>query len=237
MKALVVGLGRMGGFHRKVLLDLGYDVDTVDPQRGLRADYRTLVDAGKLYDVAAISCPPEFLAEAAMQLAGVPMLVEKPFALGYEEATELAAALEGAPVCVGFVERFNPHIRALRRWISGLDVTTARFVRLSDRPTWNIDLDLRIHDFDLAYYLGVEDVAGFDTRAESEAKVRRIEIIHRDANGLPRDLIADFIDHAQSPLHALWHAFLSGRDYPKPDDALRALGRVEQATTTLEAVA
>ena len=223
MKALVVGLGRMGSFHRKVLLDLGYDVTTVDPNRALRADHSTVAAAGRFYDVAAIACPAENLGEAAIELAGIPMLVEKPFALGPAEGHKLAARLEGTPVCVGFVERFNPHIRALKSWIAGLDVTQARFVRWSDRPTWDIDLDLRLHDIDLAYHLGVEAVAEFDTRAESEAKVRRIEIIHRDAHGQPRNLTADFIDHIQSPLHALWHAFLSGHDHPGPEDALRAL--------------
>jgi hypothetical protein len=37
----------------------------------------------------------------------------------------------------------------------------------------------------------------------------------------------DLMDHQQSPLHALWHTFLSGGEVPRPVDALRVLEALE----------
>src|SRR4051812_33272477 len=54
VKALVVGYGRMGRFHTKVLADLGYDVSTLDPDPGAGADYQR-TDPIATYDAVAIA--------------------------------------------------------------------------------------------------------------------------------------------------------------------------------------
>lgn len=235
MNALIVGLGRMGSFHRKILLDLGYHVTTVDPDPAAGADHPTITDATlprhAKYDTAAIACPAQHLVESAFQLAGTRMLIEKPFALDYQTAAMLTTYLNaaGAPVCVGFVERFNPQIRALKTKLVDLPrVTHARFTRWSDRPSWDARLDLLTHDIDLAHHLDLGYVlpfsaVQFDTRADQPHKVRRIELDHADG----QQTTADLMDHNHSPLHALWHSFLTGQPVPGPDDATHALQVIE----------
>jgi predicted dehydrogenase len=216
MIALVVGNGRMGRFHGKVLADLGYDVVTVDPIAP--ADYAITSDALRHVapDVAAIACPPQHLEEEALKLVGTPMLVEKPFALTRSDAVRLAWKLGDTPCCVGFVERFNPQVRTLRQRLEGRTIHAAQFVRQSERPSPDVLLDLAIHDADLAAYLGIPYAAA-KFEAAYGGKKRSIKITH--------DLgteVVDLRDHDLSPLHGLWHAFLSGGDYPTPHDAIKA---------------
>lgn len=240
MKALVVGLGRMGMFHRRVLHDIGFDVTAVDPDPATGAQFRSIADASRRrtvrYDVAAIACPTEHLVRSAVQLAGTPMLVEKPCATNEYEAAFLGAYLraQATPVCVGFVERFNPRVRELRDRVAAgpHSVHSARFVRYSDRSSDDLALDLLTHDVDLARHLGIElaPLCGeieFDVRADEPHKVRRIEL---EVSGpsetrtpTRRTVHADLMDHDESPLHALWHAFLSGRAVPTPADAAVAI--------------
>src|SRR6187431_1976015 len=116
MRALVVGRGRMGAFHEKVLRDLGYDVTTVDPEPARGADFATVEEAlpkfdeaswqptTSRFDVAVVAVPPEHLLDTAYRLAGTPkLLIEKPFALNTRNASMLAAYLKasGSAVCVG----------------------------------------------------------------------------------------------------------------------------------------
>ena len=241
MKALIVGAGKMGSFHARVLRDLGYTTTTVDPDPAKCADYRTIREAllaypGHLlsggFDIAAIACPPEYLLDSAFQLAGMRMLVEKPFATNSRDAAMLGAYLKaaGAPVCVGFVERFNPRFRDLQALRNRVIIKRLRFTRWNDRPSPDVLTDLRLHDVDLARVLCVGDhIAEFDTRAEQSRRVRHIQMTYCDpsAGAEQRRCTFDLMEHNQSPLHALWHAFLTGQKVPTPDDAVRALQIVE----------
>ena len=242
MRALVVGLGHMGRFHHKVLSDLGYHVFSVDPDPGAGADYLSLREARMMreFDVACISCPAERLGDCAFDMAGTPMLVEKPFATNLRDAELLRAYLEskGSAVAVGFVERFNPHVRDLReRLRCSVEIAGAHFTRWSVRSSWDVGLDLLIHDVDLAYCLGVDSATvSYDARADMSLTIRRIEVdVLMMGSVMERETIrADLLAHRQSPLHALWHAFLSGGDYPRPSDAIRAHGAL-QALAHVEA--
>jgi hypothetical protein len=207
----------MGGFHAKALADLGYTITTVDPDPRRGATHRTV--PRRRYDVAAIAAPPATLPALAGQVAphATRLLVEKPVALTLQQAEGLARDLGGKNVCAGFIERFNPRARELRRRlpIIGRPVN-AHFVRWSDRPTWNTDVDLRIHDVDLAHWLELDCPVTYDTRAAD--RKRRIVTI----SGTHGTLTADLMAHSLSPLHALWHAFLTGQDVPTLDDAVHA---------------
>lgn len=219
-RALVVGYGRMGRLHAKVLRDLGYTVTTVDPDPATGADHPTIAQASlekHLLDVAAIATPAELLVESAFQLGGTPMLVEKPFATSHREGLMLAAYLKnaGAPVCVGLIERFNPKVRVLKRG----SFKSAHFTRWNDRPSPDVTLDLLTHDIDLMHHLGLDlSRTTFDVKAAQPERVRRIDLVTFD----DEQITVDLMDHDQSPLHALWHAFLSGKPVPTPRDALRA---------------
>jgi len=235
--ALVVGYGRMGGFHAKTLRDLGYEVVTVDPDPAVEADFFTLDTViapfpatwvrGDTFDVAVVACPPEHLLDTAYRLAGLPMLVEKPFAMSLRDAHLLDAYLARfeQPVAVGLVERFNPQVRALRGLLETFalgKITGVTFRRHNPRPSWDEGLDLRLHDVDLALWLRLLSMNGcsvaFDTVADTDERVRVIEV--RAERGHYR---FDLMEHDQHPLTFLWHAFLSGGEYPKPEDAIKAL--------------
>lgn len=212
MRALVVGLGRMGRFHRRALRDLGLDVTSVDPDPRAGAAHLSM-PSSRGFDVVCVAAPIRHLAEAAAEWAGHDgwLLVEKPFAACLGDAVALRDALEGQRVAVGYVERFNPRVRELRERLAGQRVEAATFTRWNDRPSDDVALDLTSHDVDLARYLGVARPV-FDSRAG--VPVRRREIA-------ACELRADLLDHDASPLHAQWHAFLSDREgYATPASAV-----------------
>jgi len=230
VKALVVGHGHMGHFHARALRDLGYDVTTVDPYA--LADLDALPCLGA-YSVAAVATPPVLLPEFgwACASAGLRTLIEKPFAQTVEEAGGLAVVLEGMETCVGFIERFNPQTRKLREHLPRIGrPIRATFHRWNDRPTTDLLTDLRIHDVDLANYLDLRCPIVFDTRADAPVKRRSITLV-----GDAGSVAVDLMDHDTSPLHALWHAFLSGKPVPGPQDAVAALVALSEQTRAVAA--
>lgn len=220
MNALIVGAGRMGILHRRVLRDLGLDVSTVDPDPTAGADHLTVPH--EAYDVVCIAAPIDHLADEAARWEGHEgwLLIEKPAAPSLEQARDLAYLLAGQRVAVGYVERFNPQVRALREQLTGERPIRARFTRCNDRPTPSVTLDLQSHDLDLAAHLGLTCPTVFDTRAEQPIRRREVTVCCENR----RPLVADLMDHDTSPLHAQWHAFLSDRPgYATLDDAVAVL--------------
>lgn len=213
MRALVVGHGRMGGFHARVLRDLGLDVTTVDPDPVVGADYQRV--PSRNFEVACIAAPIGWLVdEAACWVAHEGwLLVEKPFAETLERAVMLAAAFEGQRVAVGYVERFNPQVRVLRSMLAEHDPSLVTFQRWNTRRSPDARLDLAAHDIDLAAFLGVACPVRFDARSDAPRHVRRVDVDGRVA--------VDLMAHETSPLHAQWHAFLSDRaGFATPADAI-----------------
>lgn len=239
MRALVVGLGHMGTFHYQTLRNLGYQVDTVDPDLSKNATYTTIEEAllARKYDIAAVAVPIGQLVESAFKLAGIKMLVEKPFAPTAREAAMLGAYLEGkAPVCVGYLERFNPVVLDLKERLKWPHVRAVRFTRWSDRPSTDPVIDLLTHDVDLARYLLTEEwgaravsLCSFDYRYDQPTKRRRIEVDvavpSLDGAGTMKDetWTVDLMDHDLKPLFAEWHAFLMDEKVATPADAVAAL--------------
>lgn len=233
--ALVIGLGRMGTFHAKVLADLGYDVTTVDPDPARQATY----PAPPLghYPIVAIATPITALAtttkRAVIHHRPTYLLVEKPFAASTTQAAAVIPVLLDVPhVAVGYTERFNPQVRRLRDFLVRRDTSAlnATFVRHNERPTSSINLDLRAHDIDLAHHLELAKVAAYDTRAHQPRTTRRIDLTIADEESVAS---IDLTAHSTSPLHAMWHTFLSNRDgYATPIDALRILEHIEHEHTT-----
>lgn len=231
MKALVIGHGRMGRFHARVLADLGCDVTTLDPDPLAGADHSHARQVGRYsFDAVAIATPIEHLAPTAALWAhrARHLLIEKPMAASAEEARELMVLLsftDGVEAAVGYVERFNPQFRSLRERISGHRVVCAAFTRYNPRPTADVALDLQSHDVDLARTLGLnpEDHTrvALNTRAGA-AELRREITVATDVAGMTER--ADLTQHETSPLHAQWHALLSGSGgYATPADALAVL--------------
>ena len=205
----------MGGFHRRVLRDLGFDVTTVDPDPAVGADFVRVPH--KNFGVVCVATPIQYLADEAARWVGHPgwLLVEKPFAASLAEAEALALLLADQAVCVGYVERFNPQIRRLRELLATSPPSAVVFRRWNDRESPDVALDLSSHDVDLAAFLGLQCLVTLDSRAETGLqRVRRVEI-----DGVRR---VDLMAHDSSPLHAQWHTFLSGRQgHAGPRDAVR----------------
>lgn len=218
MRALVVGHGHMGRIHARVLTDLGFDVTTADPSVEAGADVLTVEEWR--WDAAAVATPVQHLVPYAIGLlrAGTPTLVEKPVSVAVADVERLSACqrLSQTPCAVGFVERFNPRVIDLKRHLEQhLQPGGVVFTRFNDRPSFNVALDLALHDIDLAHHLGFDPRACiFRTRAGTDRRVRRIDLSGYGA--------VDLMDHQSSPLHGLWRAFLAGGDYPTLVDAIAA---------------
>jgi UDP-N-acetylglucosamine 3-dehydrogenase len=169
LRAGLIGLGHMGSHHARALRALD-DVDLVavvdpagDPHRvadgiALFSDLDDLLRHG--IDYAVIAAPTCRHADLGLRLAaaGVPTLIEKPLAPDPESARRLVDAYRtaGLPAAVGYTERFNPAITALRaRLQDGLlgDVFDINTRRTGTYPARIADVgvihDLATHDIDL----------------------------------------------------------------------------------------
>lgn len=173
LKVGLIGLGHMGQNHLRILsmlkdVELVFIADTnAATAKRLGATYgvQGLSDpVVALGDVeAVVICTPtvthaDYIRMAAVRVNNI--FVEKPMASTLLEAKEVAAfvASEGLNLQVGFIERFNPAVQALKSIIDKaervISIDFTRTNKLSARIT-DVDVvtDLMIHDIDLALYL------------------------------------------------------------------------------------
>lgn len=172
----------MGGRHARVLAELSarfdfvgwYDVcDSVRcAQAAVRLrDEHEAIERAQLVVVATPISAHAATVERALA-AGRHVLVEKPLGATAAEAEAMArAARGGARLYVGQSERFNPVVRALARLLRGdrlIAIDSARVGPSKPRVCRAADghaagdhgvlLNLGVHDFDLAAYLGGGEV-------------------------------------------------------------------------------
>ena len=165
-RVAVVGCGRMGKLHARVLdempsAELACVVDANPAAAGSLAkqrNCRALTDAAEavgLIDAAIIAVPTVHHLAAARPFiaAGKPVLIEKPFTddiAGGQELLALAARTNTS-VQVGHTERFNPAVIAMRKYAIRPKFIEAQ--RLSPFTFRSADvgvvLDMMIHDLDL----------------------------------------------------------------------------------------
>jgi predicted dehydrogenase len=173
IKVGLIGLGNMGRNHLRVLSMLkGFELTFVADankdlaaKAGLAHGIPGMVDPEPLLGEvdAVVICTPtvthaDYIRMAAGHVKNI--FVEKPLAATLVEAQEIAAFAKGKGlnVQVGFIERFNPAVQALKTVLDrterviSLDFT--RTNKVSARIT-DVDVvtDLMIHDIDLALYL------------------------------------------------------------------------------------
>ncbi|UYG15679.1 Gfo/Idh/MocA family oxidoreductase [Brachybacterium huguangmaarense] len=187
LRAGLIGLGMMGRHHARNLAALP-DVELVavaDPQgdphgaapgKEILPDAEALIAAG--IDYAVVAVPTAFHRDVALTFAeaGVHCLVEKPLAFDIAEAEEIAGAFERAGLvgAVGYIERYNPALQAMRSRIGDgqlgeiYQITTRRQggfpARIADV---GVVKDLATHDLDLTAWVAqspYESVAAFSTR-------------------------------------------------------------------------
>ena len=169
----LVGLGRMGRHHARVLQTLDGVVlaGAVDPAGDqyraapgvpLVQDLDALIRLG--LDYAVLACPTSLHEPlgTVLALAGVPTLIEKPLAGDPASARRLAHAFHSAavPAAVGYIERYNPALIALRQRLrDGLlgDVFSVATRRTGPYPVRITDVgvihDLATHDLDLTSWI------------------------------------------------------------------------------------
>ncbi len=191
LRAVVIGLGRMGMHHVRACMDVSdvnlvavFDQDT-DLARTVAAETGAQpidqLDALVHHaDLAVIAAPTLFHADCALPLlkSGVSCLVEKPIAATDDEARAMieSATIGQASLGIGHVERFNPAISALVQAIEndlkdGAKITSlsARRINLKADRTYDTDavLDLMIHDLDLFNTLKLGTVVTIDTEQDA----------------------------------------------------------------------
>lgn len=169
----LIGLGSMGRNHLRVLSMMrGVDVAFVHDRdtghaRQVAAPYGTPVaddiDAALDGVDALVVCSPtsthaDYVQRFAPRVKA--LFVEKPLAHSLEAARRIEQAVReaGTLIQVGFIERFNPAVIALRQVLEGVNrvisVDFTRTNRLSVRITdVDVIMDLMIHDIDLALLL------------------------------------------------------------------------------------
>lgn len=176
LRAVVIGMGRMGQNHLRVLTDMpsvslvaAADQDAANAKYASRAgaafydDYRKMLEELRP-DIAIVAVPTDKHAEVAMHalLSGCHVLVEKPMAPTEAEAERMIATAAAAKrsLMVGHVERFNPVVTEMARRVHGGElgrVFKMHARRLSPFPTRiqdvGVTLDLATHDIDAMHMI------------------------------------------------------------------------------------
>jgi UDP-N-acetylglucosamine 3-dehydrogenase len=181
MRTLLIGLGRWGEKHLRVLSELGAEVWVADVSEERRAfavkagvdphrvvdDYRTALPHVDAVDLVTPADSHLVLAGECLR-AGKDCFVEKPLALSVAEGRALVeiVAATGRILQVGHVFRFHPVTAAIRErlasgQVGGVRYATGRFAGFK-RPRADVGVTMTdaIHYFDLfTYVLGQAPVA------------------------------------------------------------------------------
>jgi predicted dehydrogenase len=116
-------------------------------------------------DAVIVATPVEAHADSVARAlaAGRHVLVEKPMCdiAARADALVAAAAPDGARLCVGHSERFNPVVRALSSVLHGERIHAIAFNRVGPARLipQGVLLNLGVHDLDLACYLSGGDIS------------------------------------------------------------------------------
>lgn len=177
----LIGLGVMGNNHARVIRENSRvsSLKVLDTNRAVlervastyNAEIATSLDQFQDCDAVVIATATHSHKDIAAQLIefGVPMLIEKPICLDYEETKQLLKNCVDSNIIVtcGFVERFNPAFTTAQRFI---DQPVRHFMSYRHSPhnsrvSSHVITDLLIHDLDLLSRVGPRfmspSVAGF----------------------------------------------------------------------------
>jgi UDP-N-acetylglucosamine 3-dehydrogenase len=171
LKIGVVGYGAIGRHHARNLRTMpGVElVGIADPMPQARAQaseagIRTFANAKELIalgiDAAIIAVPTSLHEELALDFIerGVAILVEKPLAHSMESAKRIMyrARRHRVPLMVGYVERYNPAMEAVRDFVRAGNL--GRPISMSARRVGilpprirdaNVLIDIGVHDIDM----------------------------------------------------------------------------------------
>lgn len=175
LRTAVVGAGKMGAIHAKVLSQLPQSrlvaVVDVSPEKGeaLAAKYgcRSFTrpdEIIEMVDAVTIASPTVTHLEIAEVFLNrsIPVLIEKPLAFSVEEGGKIVelARRNRTVVAVGHSERCNPVVQAMKRLnIQPKFIEATRVSPYSFRSTdIGVVLDVMIHDIDIILSLAASKV-------------------------------------------------------------------------------
>ncbi|HLQ07347.1 MAG TPA: Gfo/Idh/MocA family oxidoreductase [Nitrososphaerales archaeon] len=177
----VIGMGNMGSQHLRVYGDLSAKCEVVGvaEKDELRWESRKKSTGGEFFsdyhemltnskpDAVSIALPNALHCSAAIDClkAGVDVLVEKPIALSLNDAKRMidVARHEERVLMVGHVERFNPAVQFIRKYVNDGKLGELYYLssrrlgfypsRLDGAGRFGVSLDLAIHDVDVMRFI------------------------------------------------------------------------------------
>lgn len=179
LRLAVVGVGKLGEIHVKLLTELCLErrdiflTGVYDASLVRAADVAARFSTQPLHslDAVAEACDAAFIVsttsahfEIASHLIqrGIHLFIEKPITATLEEADKLIAlqAASGVKIQVGHIERFNPALVSIERYLQNpMFITAERLAGFQLRATdVSVVLDLMIHDIDLILSLVKSEV-------------------------------------------------------------------------------
>ncbi len=183
LKTAVVGVGHLGRHHARWYNNINeselvgvFDTDSekchnVAEQHKVTA-FESISDLFGKIDVASVAVPTTSHFTVAEQLIknNIHCLIEKPIAVTCQEAEELInlAQERNVILSVGYIERFNPAVQALKNYD-----TNPRFIEAHRLAVFEpergtdvaVILDLMSHDIDLALHLIKSPVKNIEASA------------------------------------------------------------------------
>lgn len=173
MRISVIGLGVMGKNHLRVLSNIQeVEVPCVcDPVAEgdfgalLYKDLDEMLKKEKL-EAAVIAVPTAFHKAVALKCIehGIHVLIEKPVAPSVMEGAEIqrAAIRANVKTAVGYIERFNPVVGALKAELENKEIYSISITRVGPIPPRIADVgiltDLSVHDIDLIRFITGKEI-------------------------------------------------------------------------------
>ena len=168
VRMAVIGAGIMGANHARVVKQLQtatltavVDQDLERAKRAAGSESRGVEDLEEVLsdiDAAVVAVPTKLHHQISLELirAGKHVLIEKPMAATEEQAEEIKkeADLKGVVLAVGHIERFNPAVIELSKWVEDpVHIRIERINPFSPRILDGVVADLMIHDLDIVLSL------------------------------------------------------------------------------------
>ena len=167
IKIGLCGLGNMGRNHLRVCKKIedeysDFKVTSLyDPNiKGFENKHLFLSNAESLNGVI-ICAPSDKHVDIALELfkinSDIKLLIEKPIDADIKKASSLLSHSD--KILVGHIERFNPAVRKLKELIDAKTITgisairTRRLGNFVARSSQFVNLDLLVHDVDIANFL------------------------------------------------------------------------------------
>ncbi len=189
-KIAIIGLGSMGKNHYRVLKNLpGVEITAlcdVEKKINYPEKFYTNIDEmleNESLDAAIIVVPTFLHKEVAIKCLekDLDIFIEKPVASTIKDAYKIEekATKLNKKVCIGYIERFNPVVEALKRELQNREIYSIGITRVGPFPPRIADVgiltDLAVHDIDLIRY-----ITGREIEKKSIFKSQKIHNHHED---------------------------------------------------------